>query len=144
MAYLYQNSFGTRNRNINMVIITFLEKIGKDDRGYTYEYFHERYGRHLIAFRKAGSISGRHYHKGISLTKDPEILILCSGRITVNWRSDNGKEQQSRIVEGPAKIEIPVYTWHEIIAETDATFLEMNSLSEHSADTFHDDPAPLK
>lgn len=122
-----------------MITITPLDKVGSDERGYTYEYFHERYGRHLICFRKAGSISGRHYHKGLSLTKDPEVLILASGNIQFNWRKANQSNTEQVFVEAPAKIDIPAYTWHEIIAITDCTFIELNSLSEHEADTFRDE-----
>lgn len=119
-----------------LVTVTALDKIGYDERGYTYEYFHERYGRHLICFRKAGSVSGGHYHKGISMTKNPEILIVCSGLVTLNWRNINTDEMHSQMVEAPAKIEIQPYVWHEIIAVTDCAFIELNSLSEHEADTF--------
>ena len=121
-----------------MVTITPLDKIGTDERGYTYEYFHERYGRHLICFRKAGTVSGRHYHKGLSLTKDPEIIILASGTMTINWKNVNNPTMQSSFVEAPAKIEVPTYIWHELIAITDCAFIELNSLSEHAADTFTD------
>ena len=129
-----------------MITITPLDKVGSDERGYTYEYFHERYGRHLICFRKAGSISGSHYHKGLSLTKDPEVLILASGNIQLNWRKANQTLTEQVFVEGPAKIDIPAYIWHEIIAVTDCTFIELNSLSEHQADTFRDElpQEPLK
>jgi dTDP-4-dehydrorhamnose 3,5-epimerase-like enzyme len=123
---------------LRMINIMYPDKIGSDDRGYTYEYFHERYGLHLICFRKKGSISGRHYHKGISLTKNPEILILCSGSIELRWRETTAADLQIQIIEGPAKIEIPAYIWHEIIAITDCTFIELNALSEHKADTFYD------
>lgn len=125
-----------------MITITPLDKVGIDARGYTYEYFHERYGRHLICFRKANSVSGRHYHKGISLTKNPEILILAQGTLTLNYRNVNSKELNSTLVEAPAKIEIPPYVWHELVSLTDCTFIELNSLSEHEADTFQD-PEPL-
>lgn len=121
-----------------MVTITPLDKVGADDRGFTYEYFHERYGRHMVCFRKAGSVSGRHYHKGLSLTKDPEILILASGTLTLNWKNINTLTTESIFVEAPVKIEILPYIWHELIALTDCTFIELNSLSEHEADTFHD------
>lgn len=121
-----------------MITITPLDKIGDDERGYTYEFFQERMGRHLVCFRKAGSISGRHYHKGLSLTKNPELLILAQGNITINWRQLPNKELQSIWVEGPARIEIPPYIWHELAAITDCTFIELNSLSEHQADTFTD------
>lgn len=122
-----------------MITITPLDKIGSDDRGYTYEYFHERYGRHLICFRKAESVSGRHYHTGASLTKNPEIVILAHGTLMLNYRKVNSKELMNTLVEGPAKIEILPYVWHEMIALTDCAFIELNSLSEHEADTFNDD-----
>jgi len=121
------------------ITITDLEQIGRDERGYTYEYFHERYGRHLIAFRKAGSVSGRHYHKGISLNKNPEIIILCHGALQLNWRAPNSNAVQSLFIEGPKKIDIPAFIWHEIVAKTDCCFIELNSLSEHQADTFRED-----
>lgn len=123
-----------------MVTITPLDKIGSDERGYTYEYFHERYGRHLVCFRKAASVSGRHYHTGTSLTKNPEILILAHGTLTLNYRKVNSSELQTTLVEGPVKIEIQPYIWHELIALTDCCFIELNSLSEHEADTFYDHP----
>ena len=121
-----------------MITISPLDKIGNDERGYTYEYFHERMGRQLVCFRKAGTISGRHYHKGLSLTKNPELILLAQGNVTINWRQTQHKELQSIWVEGPARIEIPPYIWHELVAMTDCTFIELNSLSEHQADTFTD------
>lgn len=121
-----------------MITVTPLDKVGSDERGYTYEYFHERYGRHLLCFRKAGSVSGRHYHKGLSLTKNPEVLLLAMGNINLNWREANSSHLQTVWIEGPARIEIPSYIWHELVAVTDCVFLELNSLSEHEADTFND------
>lgn len=118
--------------------ITSIEPFSVDDRGYVAEYYHERLGQHLIVFSKAGSIRGRHYHKGISITKNPEILILLSGELTCNWRVTTSQELHTQKIKAPAKIEIPAYTWHEVIADTDCTFLELNSLSEHTADTFYD------
>lgn len=122
-----------------MVTVTPLDKVGTNENGYTYEYFHERYGRHLVCFRKAGTVSGRHYHTGTSLTKNPEIMILAVGTVTLNYRNVNSKELLSTLVEGPAKIEIQPYIWHELIALSDCAFIELNSLSEHNADTFMDE-----
>lgn len=121
-----------------MITITPLDKIGTDERGYTYEYFHERYGRHLLCFRKAGSISGNHYHKGISLTKNPEIIILVHGSLMLHYSNVNDTEIIKTPIEGPVKIEIQPYVWHEFVSITDCSFLELNSLSEHVADTFTD------
>lgn len=117
--------------------ITTLQPFSTDDRGFACEYFHDRLGQHLIVFSKAGAVRGRHYHKGISITKNPEVLLLLSGAFIVNWRALPEERIQSARVAGPARIEIPPYTWHELIAETDGALIEMNSLSEHSADVFY-------
>lgn len=121
-----------------MITVTPLDKISNDERGYTYEYFHERYGRHLLCFRKAGTISGRHYHKGLSLTKNPEILVLVHGNVNLNWKHINSGALQTTWIEAPARIEIPPYIWHELVALSDCSFIELNALSEHQADTFTD------
>lgn len=114
-----------------------LTTTGPDERGYTCEYFHERMGRQLLVFRKAGTVSGRHYHKGISLTKNPEIFILLHGNCVLNWRHVNETEIQTTMLTGPVRVDIPPYEWHEFIAETDCTYIELNSLAEHIADTFY-------
>lgn len=121
------------------MIFTPIQTTGPDERGFTAEYFHPRLGQHLIVFRKAGTVSGRHYHKGLSINKNPEILILLSGLCIVNWREANGTVKHSNVVNAPMLMEIPPFEWHEIITETDCTFLELNSLSEHIADTFRTD-----
>jgi dTDP-4-dehydrorhamnose 3,5-epimerase-like enzyme len=118
--------------------ITPIKPVGIDERGYTAEYYHERLGQQLIIFRKAGSISGRHYHKGISLTKNPEIFFVLHGECIVNWREPNATELQTAHVKGPVKLEIPPYTWHELVMQTDCTCLELNSIADHKADTFYD------
>lgn len=117
--------------------ITPIELKGNDERGYTAEFDNGRPGTQLLLFRKAGSISGRHYHKGLSATKNPEIFIVLYGTCAINWYKIDDPQVQSATVTGPARLEIPPYTWHEVIAETDCTFIEMNSIAEHVADTFY-------
>lgn len=121
-----------------MVKITPLDKIGYDERGYTYEYFHERMGRHLVIFRKANSISGNHYHKGLSLTKNPEILMLLSGAIILRYKEPQQAQIHIVQITIPSQIEIFPFVWHEIQCITDSTMLELGSLSEHEVDTFKD------
>ena len=116
--------------------ITPLPTTGPDDRGFTAEYFHERNGKHLLLFRKAGTISGRHYHKGISPAKDPEILILVHGDLRINWRHVDSTDIQTQQVSGPAEIRIPPFIWHEVISVTDCFSVEQNSIEEHVADLF--------
>lgn len=117
--------------------ITPLAATGPDDRGYTCEYLHERMSSQLIIFRKAGTVSGRHYHKGLSATKDPEIFILLQGQCTVNWRHIENTDTQTATITGPTRLDIPPFVWHEVVATTDCTFLELNSIAEHVADTFY-------
>ena len=119
--------------------ITQIEPFSKDDRGTVAEYYHDRTGQHLIVFSKIGSVRGRHYHKGLSLGKNPEIIILLSGTCTFNWREANSQQVVSETVYGPARVEVPPFVWHELIAVTDCSFLELNSLSEHIADTFYEE-----
>jgi dTDP-4-dehydrorhamnose 3,5-epimerase-like enzyme len=116
--------------------ITSLKKIAEDERGFVSEYYHERVGDHLIVFSKKGAIRGNHYHQGKSDTKNPEILYLLSGTTTLNWKERNETEIKSMEISGPSRIEIPAYTWHQLIAISDCSFLELNSISEHGADTF--------
>lgn len=117
--------------------ITALELSGRDERGYTCEYVHERSGKQLIVYRKAGAVSGRHYHKGISATKNPEIIIILHGSCRISWRHIDETELESAVVTGPVKLEVPPNVWHELVMETDSSFLELNSLEEHKADTFY-------
>lgn len=121
-----------------MVRITELDKIGYDQRGYTYEYFHERMGRHIVIFRKAQTVSGNHYHKGLSLTKNPEMLLLLSGAITIRYKEAQQSSIKSVQITVPSQIEIFPYVWHEVYCHTDCTMLELNAISEHEMDTFYD------
>lgn len=118
--------------------VTPIEPFSNDARGSVAEYYHDRTGLHLIVFSKAGSVRGRHYHKGISISKNPEVIVLLSGTCTINWRETSHTDCQTETVIGPARIEIQPYIWHELVAVTDCSFLELNSLSEHVADTFYE------
>lgn len=120
------------------MMITPIDCLNIDERGYVAEYEHERIGKHLLVFSKAGSVRGRHYHKGLSATKNPEVLILLTGSMKMNWKRVGEETILNINIQSPAKLEIPPFTWHELIAETDCSFLEQNSLEEHAADTFYD------
>lgn len=119
-----------------MIKATPITPAGQDERGYTAEFEQNRTGTHLIVYRKAGTVSGRHYHKGGSITKNPEILLLLSGQCTFNWKHIDNEQIQSATYDAPIRFEIPPMVWHEIIPTTDCTFMEMNSIAEHAADTY--------
>jgi len=121
------------------MIITALEPFHRDSRGYNCEYFHDRIGQHVLVYSRPDAVRGGHYHKGNSLTKNPEIVILLSGICVINWREPNAQALSTITVEGPARIEVPPYTWHQFIFKTESVMLEMNSLSEHAADTYYED-----
>lgn len=117
--------------------ITPLDLVSQDDRGYVSEYEQSRTGNHLLVFTKEGIVRGQHYHKGLSASKNPEIIILLTGTCTFGWRHIESNTMQSQAVVAPARIEIPALTWHELKAETDCALIEFNSMEEHKADTFY-------
>lgn len=96
----------------------------------------------ITGFRAAGSTSGRHYHKGISPAKSPEVFILLQGR--GRWRiadiqsNTTNPTLQEFPIEAPCTVVIHPRIWHELIADTDLTFIELNSMADHAPDTFTD------
>ena len=64
-----------------MIKVIPIYQIGADERGSTYTFDMDRTGEFILGFRKAGSSSGRHYHKGRSSYKRPEKFINNSGFI---------------------------------------------------------------
>lgn len=121
---------------VHMVEIISVDKIGEDERGATHYFDTDRTGQFIIAYRKQGSISGRHYHKGTAPTKNPEQLILMLGEATVNWFDVQGNDKGSIQVKAPAKIFIQPWAWHEVIADTDIIMFELNGLEDAKDDTF--------
>lgn len=119
-----------------MVEIIPIEKIGEDDRGSTHAFETDRTGQFMIAYRKAGSLSGRHYHKGLSIHKNPEKIIIMRGNATINWLDVNGAKKGKVEVKAPAMVLIQPWAWHEVVAETDLIVLELNGRYDSIDDTF--------
>lgn len=117
------------------VKVLSLSLINEDERGATFEIENDRTGNYILAFRKAGSSSGRHYHTGKSPHKDPEILYILSGEVVVRWRRIDEKEIKEIKVTSPAKVEIAINIWHELIPLSDCSFWEMNSLNDVKNDS---------
>lgn len=119
-----------------MVRVIPVAKIAEDDRGTTHYFDTDRTGQFIIAYRNAGSASGRHYHKGTALHKNPEQIIIMQGTAMVNWkdiRSDAGGSIQ---VTAPSMVIIEPWAWHEVIAETDIIVFELNALEDGKEDTY--------
>ena len=107
-----------------------------DERGALHYFNTNRTGEFLLVYRKAGTISGQHYHKGKSPGKNPEEMLLLQGSITMNWKNLQTKVSDTIIIEAPSRVIIEANVWHEVKALTDIIFIELNSLVEGSEDTY--------
>ena len=107
-----------------------------DERGALHYFSTDRTGEFLLVYRKAGTISGQHYHKGKSPGKNPEEMLLVQGSITMNWKNLGTEEQGTITIEAPSRVIIEANVWHEVKALTDIIFIELNSLAEGSEDTY--------
>jgi dTDP-4-dehydrorhamnose 3,5-epimerase-like enzyme len=120
-----------------MIEVSALPKVAEDERGPTHYFDTDRSTQFVCGFRKAGSVSARHYHKGLSVGKNPEVLVLFQGEITINWFDVRNPEiKGSQKVSAPALVTVYPYAWHEVLADTDMIFLEQNTLEDGRSDTF--------
>ncbi|TNE82342.1 MAG: hypothetical protein EP332_00255 [Bacteroidetes bacterium] len=123
-----------------MIKVESITFAGQDERGVTAEIDSlNRGGKYILAYRKAGSLSGNHYHQGISAMKDPEVVFLLQGKVNIRYArvADGNKgEEQSIQAEAPARIEVAKNTWHLMEFLSDACFFELNSFAEGDKDTF--------
>jgi hypothetical protein len=117
-----------------------LPLIGEDERGASYEVRTDRRGDFMLAYRKKGTSSGRHYHTGKSPNKDPEILYLLTGEAVIRWRRLDASQVEEVIVRAPARVEIATYIWHELVPLSDCSFWEMNSLDDVREDSVRVEP----
>jgi dTDP-4-dehydrorhamnose 3,5-epimerase-like enzyme len=107
-----------------------------DERGALHFFSTDRTGEFLLVYRNAGTISGQHYHKGISKGKNPEDMLLVQGKAYLHWRDLITSEEKTIELIAPTRVQIAANIWHELIAITDVVYIELNSLSEGSDDTF--------
>ncbi len=119
-----------------MVTVSALTLIGSDERGATFVFDNDRTGQFIVVHRNKGSVSGQHFHKGKTIYKNPEKLIILNGIVQLNWRDTRSEASGTVIMEGPAMAQMPAYVWHELVAETDFVMLELNALADGQGDTF--------
>ena len=117
-------------------IISWSEFLPGDLRGpsYNLEFDNKRFFN--IAKRKTGSVSGKHYHKGKSRSKNPEFLFIIEGKFRLSLMDINSKEKEEFTLEGPLLLRIPPYIYHELHALTDLYFIDFN---EEDLDVVKDD-----
>lgn len=118
-----------------MIKVTPVELVGADDRGSNHVWSSDRTGEMILCYRKAGSSSGQHYHEGKSAGKNPEILYLLTGEASIHWCPLGGNSIQTIRAIAPARIEVPILVWHQLVADTDCCFIEMNSMDDVRKDS---------
>jgi hypothetical protein len=116
--------------------ITKIDVKAVDERGALHYFSTDRSGEFLLVYRNKGSISGQHYHKGISANKNPEDMLLVQGSLLLQWKEIEGTENGEVEVIAPARVLIPAGIWHQTTAQTDIVFIELNSLADGSEDTY--------
>ena len=107
-----------------------------NERGALHYFSTNRTGEFLLVYRKAGTISGQHYHKGKSPGKNPEEMLLVQGSIHMEWKNLLTEAKGNLTIEAPSRVIIEANVWHEVKALTDIIFIELNSLAEGSEDTY--------
>jgi dTDP-4-dehydrorhamnose 3,5-epimerase-like enzyme len=118
------------------VSVSKIDVKAMDERGALHYFNTNRTGEFLLVYRKAGTISGQHYHKGKSAGKNPEEMLLVQGAIQMEWKNLLTEEKGTLTIEAPSRVIIEANVWHEVKAMTDIIFLELNSLAEGSEDTY--------
>jgi dTDP-4-dehydrorhamnose 3,5-epimerase-like enzyme len=116
--------------------ITKIDVKAVDERGALHYFSTDRSGEFLLVYRNKGSISGQHYHKGNSAYKNPENMLLVQGSLLLQWKEIEGTENGEVEVVAPARVLIPAGIWHQVTAQTDIVFIELNSLADGSEDTY--------
>lgn len=116
-------------------IIPITEKAA-DERGSTHYFHTDRTGEFIIAYRKAGSKNGRHYHKGTAPSKNPEQIIIMQGTATLTCYDVRDQREATVQVQAPVLIEIEPWIWHQVVADTDIIVFELNGLEDAKDDTF--------
>ena len=116
--------------------ITKIDVKAIDERGALHYFSTDRSGEFLLVYRNKGSISGQHYHKGNSANKNPEDMLLVQGSLLLQWKEIEGTEIGEVEVVAPARVLIPAGIWHQVTAQTDIVFIELNSLADGSEDTY--------
>ncbi|MEN9332645.1 MAG: hypothetical protein RI940_997 [Bacteroidota bacterium] len=118
------------------VTISPIELKASDNRGALHYFNTDRTGEFLLVYRNAGSVSGQHYHKGISNGKNPEDMLLVQGSATLHWKDLNSNQEETVELIAPVRVLIQANVWHELTAITDIVFVELNSLADGSEDTY--------
>lgn len=84
-------------------------------------------GYRITAFRrKKGEEFGNHFHQGLDPEKNPERILLLSGKIAARFVTRNGTESHCILdaTDGPVELTIYPWTFHAMKALTECHFIE--------------------
>lgn len=97
-------------------------------------------GQVVVFHRKAGENFGAHFHKGLNPSKDPECLLLVSGKMRADFKGPRQAEWTTvdiDAVAGPMEIVIPKKVLHAFFAYTDVLYIEYQTIKfAQNRDTF--------
>lgn len=122
---------------MDKVKIIDLPLVGETDKGTTFKAHNEYQEDFLLINRKAGTLNGCHFHKGFAFSKAPEILYMIQGEADLYCEDLQSGQEAHFQLKPHSRVEIFPWVWHELKAQSDITFLEMNSLEAHQKDTFY-------
>lgn len=109
-----------------------IEKIKsfESPRGNAYGFYFGNRNHLTVLHRKAGTVSGDHFHKGETQSKSPENFYLVAGKVRIFVRDIKTQIEETHEIEENHKISIPPFIYHAFIALTDIILLEFNLAEE--------------
>ncbi|MDP3093628.1 MAG: hypothetical protein Q8N16_02585 [bacterium] len=123
------------------VEIIKLKLVKKDARGSTFQFDNRNSSKLLLAKRKKGSVSGRHFHTGKSRMKNPETMVIIDGKFQIVLKNVKTGEQFRKTCASPVMFKIDPYIYHEVRALTDILLIDMNAINDDKGDTVRGFPA---
>ena len=117
------------------VTVLDIKKIHEDNRGKMYEVNIRETTNLIVGYRKKGSVSGCHFHKGEEKSKSPEIFLLIKGKVKLIAENLDGEKMESNI-SGPVKILIEPYVYHEFHGVEDFIFIELKPEHDEYKDNY--------
>lgn len=123
---------------IDLIQVKDISLLAVGDRGSTYELTTRESKNYVLIFRKAGSLSGNTYHKGLTYGTSPKTFIFISGEIRFNYRHISSKQAHTAHLKAPCIIEVSPMVTHSVEAMTDISMLECNSIKDLEQDRFRE------
>ena len=109
----------------------------EDERGRIVKYvFGEPVEEVVVVERRKGTVSGNHYHKGLDISKNPEKLIILSGKAGFEAKNLLTGGELKKTVGPLTEIRIHPHVWHRLEALEDCIFMEANKRSGIEGDLF--------